>query len=768
MKNGPHVNLESVKSTAHSQYFFKVPMHVPHHVPQERDQGRTVMTSFPERERVPKKPMRIIPLFLLTHLYLLNEVLITESTKIRRCCSPGEALSTDGDVFACIPAPYDTLELYELDPFSRGLPTCSPSENLRSTPLASAPLDISADACLDVLYRTNQSSFLAVLNCASENPNYKEESMIIHQPTVLPLRRCCSSGEVFSTSSRACVPASQEVPVTSLVAGLGILEYVTLLRGPPECPHAIMDYEVNVTDINFHSGQLQVSVPMANKAKSFWVNQENSCVDSNPRKDLLTIRVCREPEFCQDHPCLRKCCSEDEAFVNGICQPLPSHMTVHKLHEEISKISTMTANRSEDVLRATDYGLLIGNPCLDGMYPVEKHDNWHITSEGYLFVPGYKTYEHQEFCFDLLYNRSGTQDAFYPFVCFDPLPVNDVLNTRYYVNMVLMMTSCTFLLITLLVYVCLPGLQNLHGKTLMCYVSSLLVAFLCLVFTTLSTPRSSPEDEQEFGLKWNLNCVTLGYVMLFAFLSTFSWLNVMCFDIWWTFGGASGAANRAAKGDGQRKRFLCYCLYAWGLPLLICSLGYLLDQYDSINPYFRPYIGKKSCWFHNESIYHGEFIYFTAPTMIQLIINIVFFALTARSCNRVKSEIQRVMANPSDSRNRRFRADKTRLLMNVKLFIVMGVTWMFEFISNILNHYAYLIIDWNYIFYASDCLNCLQGVLIFILFVLKRQVYHALRRRFGLVKNAKASTTGIHDPFRVKKSASSSTIMSTCVTSSSP
>ena len=50
---------------------------------------------------------------------------------------------------------------------------------------------------------------------------------------------------------------------------------------------------------------------------------------------------------------------------------------------------------------------------------------------------------------------------------------------RAIISIVLMGISCIFLLLTLIVYVCLPVLQNLHGKTLMCHVSSLLTAFLC-------------------------------------------------------------------------------------------------------------------------------------------------------------------------------------------------------------------------------------------------------------------------------------------------
>lgn len=41
-------------------------------------------------------------------------------------------------------------------------------------------------------------------------------------------------------------------------------------------------------------------------------------------------------------------------------------------------------------------------------------------------------------------------------------------------------TSCIFLFLTLIVYLSLPVLQNLHGKTLMCHIASLLVGYLCL------------------------------------------------------------------------------------------------------------------------------------------------------------------------------------------------------------------------------------------------------------------------------------------------
>lgn len=74
-------------------------------------------------------------------------------------------------------------------------------------------------------------------------------------------------------------------------------------------------------------------------------------------------------------------------------------------------------------------------------------------------------------------------------------------------NIVLEFTSCAFLLMTLLVYACLPSLQNLHGKTLMCHVSSLLLAFTCLAAIPWITPPVAPDKEE---LKVTIPCKALG------------------------------------------------------------------------------------------------------------------------------------------------------------------------------------------------------------------------------------------------------------------
>lgn len=54
---------------------------------------------------------------------------------------------------------------------------------------------------------------------------------------------------------------------------------------------------------------------------------------------------------------------------------------------------------------------------------------------------------------------------------------------------VLALISSVFLLATFAVYISLPSLQNLHGKTLMCHVASLFFAYICLAINGLITIR---------------------------------------------------------------------------------------------------------------------------------------------------------------------------------------------------------------------------------------------------------------------------------------
>ncbi|XP_012262716.2 G-protein coupled receptor Mth2 [Athalia rosae] len=753
-------------------------------------------------------------------LVIENKFTITggeESRGLRRCCATGSWLTFDGEYYSCESrAPDDVPEFFQRSPDEVSgwpvsdpeIPACDNSGNLTSIPLADIPFDFSfRNSCIDILIpvdyeiepdgaaeraggdqRSRESDFKTaetlqptVLYCAGDNnagENFIDSSFSEPEhPTLLKIRRCCPEGEVFDIDQRACLPPEDParlLPTASLVRNIGNSDFVFAIRGAPKCQNAIVDYEVNSSDVSIVANRLQVSASDSYDIVDLLATEDSACLDAGGSPGLLVVRTCRGVEYCEGNPCLRKCCAEDEALFSSTCQKLESHQTLAKWHSEVWELPRIMQNETKKILNTTEYGLLVGKPCLYGMYPVLRNEEWHITPEGMVHVPGYKTYEHQQHCMEMFYNSSIGPDDLYPFICFeDPPPPEDATATRFQVNATLLSISCAFLLITLLVYICLPALQNLHGKTLMCHVGSLLMAYICLTMVAVASPADSqldPADDANDAVDSTSLCILIGYMMLFSFLSTFFWLNVICFDIWWKFGSLRHSGRSNTRRRENYKRFLFYCLYAWGLALVFMLLAVATDMFKLIPKYLRPGIGMNRCWFSTGRQQYGEVLFFTGPVSLQLVVNLIFFILTARRCSMVKAEIQRrVKKNQSDGcTNRRFESDKSKLILNVKLFVVMGISWVLEIVSYLLNHYMSHLSWKTEFFYVSDVVNCLQGLLIFMLFVLKKKVFYALRRKLGWGGKKRESTGGIHDPYRVRKSPSTSTILSTFAVSSSP
>lgn len=63
-------------------------------------------------------------------------------------------------------------------------------------------------------------------------------------------------------------------------------------------------------------------------------------------------------------------------------------------------------------------------------------------------------------------------------------------------------------------------------------------------------------------------------------------------------------------------------------------------------------------------------------------------------------------------------------IMNLKLFIVMGISWLLEIFASVFDNNP----SW---WYVSDGFNLLQGVLVFFIFVFKRSVFVAFQKKLG-------------------------------------
>ncbi|XP_071568666.1 uncharacterized protein [Temnothorax nylanderi] len=216
-------------------------------------------------------------------------------------------------------------------------------------------------------------------------------------------------------------------------------------------------------------------------------------------------------------------------------------------------------------------------------------------------------------------------------------------------------------------------------------------------------------------------CVADGpaYIFNFSFLSTFFWLNVTCFDIWWTF---RGLRSHQTNMKQDKKRFVMYSLYAWGITFILNVICAIMDYAPGIpKSYIRPEMCKINFWFGDKD---AKTLYFYIPMGATIISNICFFIATTIT---ILYQNIRTAHQLRDSESRRHNENKQRFNMYLKLFIVMGITWVMELIGWSINVDFVPAIVW----FPISIINGLQGVIIFIIFVFRKKVKQLLLKRFG-------------------------------------
>ncbi|XP_008552574.1 G-protein coupled receptor Mth2 isoform X2 [Microplitis demolitor] len=300
--------------------------------------------------------------------------------------------------------------------------------------------------------------------------------------------------------------------------------------------------------------------------------------------------------------------------------------------------------------------------------------------------------------------------------------------------------SIPFFAVTFLVYALLPELKNIHGITLMAYVGSLFIAYVTLAVVQIGDCAIS-----------NIRslCISFAFVIHFSFLASFFWLNVMCFDIWWTFGGF-----RALQGSikqRERKKFIIYSSYAWGCAGILTGICLIMDFHPSIpSSFIRPQFGEQSCWFTTDA---AKAIYFYGPMGMTVICNIILFISTAIKIVNHKKETAHHLKGIDSHRH-----DDNKQWFNLylKLFIVMGINWSMEIISWLCKDAP------DYVWYVTDIANTLQGLIIFIIFVWKDKIKRLLLKRFGckdsrFFQSRNSTRSGYHSSMSTRTNTSTLT-----------
>ncbi|KAJ8915636.1 hypothetical protein NQ315_003420 [Exocentrus adspersus] len=442
------------------------------------------------------------------------------------------------------------------------------------------------------------------------------------------------------------------------------------------------------------------------------------CVDEN-EKGRFTMRECRnDTEVCDHIRCVKKCCPDGQSFIDG---PHCRDTYVNGLNLKASPVVESPEDR---------FAVISNHTCKRIFLMSEKRYIFNLTKTGeFVYWMNFtNSFVHEgidqpnSYCFE--HSQKKNANGFFFFKCYTEKPVKK----KFEYTLIPKIMSCVFLILTILIYFVLNETRSVFGKILMNYCIATLFLFSLLVY---AHKNLAPTD---------VACKLIGYSLIFASTVSFAWLNIMCCDIWWTFG-----STKQSVGVYQRrkdlKKFLLYILYGWGMPTLLTLIIFLFSRYPVLPYAIQPYVGTSVCFIESRTVFHlpglkimlGSY-FLRFPHLVIQLVNTVLFFKTILYCLKIKNEINKINDTTKNEKKSSFKKDKERLSLIVKLAIIMGVTYIFDVMSAFVDMSKMGVIP-QYIEIIWDCINCLQGVFIFIIFICKKKIYYDVLRKMRIVKS---------------------------------
>ncbi len=263
--------------------------------------------------------------------------------------------------------------------------------------------------------------------------------------------------------------------------------------------------------------------------------------------------------------------------------------------------------------------------------------------------------------------------------------------------------------------------------TIICVVLSIICLLIRVVMQFVTKHFRSKPGKLQFNLvlallfmyislllgpaftKWDGLCEFVAILLAYAFLACFAWMNVIATDTWLTF----RSTNAFSKVD-EAETIWKYSLLAWGVPVVIMIFP-ISFNHSNIDDKFKPNFGGDRCWYTER---YAMLIFFGIPIAISILLNTILYISTSYNLHKAfKTSIQ-----PSK--------DKYHFSTYIRLFIIMGITWVFGFISAFSDSD---VMDFIFVIFAG-----LQGLFLFISVVCNKRVLSGLREKY---KTSKATSS---------------------------
>ena len=199
-------------------------------------------------------------------------------------------------------------------------------------------------------------------------------------------------------------------------------------------------------------------------------------------------------------------------------------------------------------------------------------------------------------------------------------------------------------------------------------------------------------------------CTIIAILLQYFFLVSFMWMSVIAFETWKAFSKIR-IQHRQRNRKKNRFNLLRRIAIGWVPAFVLVVVCTALDQSNAVDFHYG---GVKGCWINNST---ANLFFFIVPLAISISFNAVFFALTVRAIRETSNQARRATTET---------VKRKTAGVFLKIFILMGFTWIFGFLKVLVSQYF----EYPFIIFTT-----LQGLYIALAFVFTsrvKQMYHTL------------------------------------------
>jgi len=428
---------------------------------------------------------------------------------------------------------------------------------------------------------------------------------------------------------------------------------------------------------------------------------------------------------CSEEGCVKLCCPSGSAFTSteeyedhGRCETEPRMERRCQPYQELPSWSTDWGQ--EEIFQCSNGGTLVPAEILYGpqeYYNISQEGTLSLYTDSYNYsdyclvftdIPDYYDYQEEE-------EMTGTTIRSLYSVCHVQEEERGRIFTGIFYPAAIFISDL-FILITLCVYLYVRDLRKkIFGKIT---IGFLFNVFICYTFLGIHYSLDLFSHKE---LLDTVFCKVLGYIIQHSFLGFFFWMSAMAFNVAYTFSNSF----TVKKSSSQMKSLFFNVCYAQGSALIITCVTIGMDFFGPCD-YVLPNMGKFSCFLGSEFnpdssfLTTSEFLYFYLVISIIMVSNLICFIITGASLISHWWQMKELQSSISNS------GLKNHCGVVLKLFIIMGIPWIFDIISAVVSH-AYGIGKSFEVRLTLDILNLLTGVLIFLVLVCKKKVVKSVK-----------------------------------------